>query len=91
MSPQLSVIIPAYNEAGRLPVYLATVRPYLSASFGSNYEVLVIDDGSSDGLSDTLGEIAPEWPQLRVLHHARNLGKGAAVRTGMLAASGEVL
>jgi dolichyl-phosphate beta-glucosyltransferase len=78
------VVIPAFNEAGRLPATLARVREYLAAR-GSSYEILVVDDGSSDGTERAalaLGE------DVRVLRHAPNRGKGYAVRRGMLAARG---
>jgi dolichyl-phosphate beta-glucosyltransferase len=87
----LSLVLPAYNEAARLPPYLATIRPYLQGRCGARYEVIVVDDGSRDGLPGMLKAIAADWPQLRVMRHARNSGKGAAVRTGMLAADGELL
>lgn len=87
----LSVILPAYNEAARLPVYLAAVRQYLQTRYRDCHEVIVVDDGSGDGLAGILDGLAPAWPQLRVIRHAENQGKGAAVRTGMLAAGGELL
>ncbi len=91
MQPALSLVIPAYNERHRLPRYLAEVRKYLDAQFAGLYEVIVVDDGSSDGLADLLTEKTPAWPQLKLLRHDQNRGKGAAVRTGMLAAQGELL
>jgi len=87
----LSLIIPAYNEAKRLPPYLAVVREHLDRRYPDAYEVIIVDDGSSDGLPDVLEPLAADWPQLTVIGHATNQGKGAAVRTGMLAARGELL
>jgi dolichyl-phosphate beta-glucosyltransferase len=87
----LSVVIPAYNEARRLPPYLSAVRAYLDGHYPGSYEVIVVDDGSRDGLAGVLAPIAADWPQLAVIEHAANQGKGAAVRTGMLAARGERL
>jgi dolichyl-phosphate beta-glucosyltransferase len=86
---ELSVVIPAFNEANRLPRYLHSVRNYLRFQFGADYEVLVIDDGSTDRQEECVRAIAVGWDQLRYIKHDRNQGKGAAVRTGMLNASGQ--
>ncbi|HEX9188595.1 MAG TPA: dolichyl-phosphate beta-glucosyltransferase [Vicinamibacteria bacterium] len=85
-APLLSVVIPAFNEARRLPATLARVREHLAAQ-GRPHEILVVDDGSSDGTA----EVARQAPGagVRVLRHEPNRGKGYAVRRGMLAATGE--
>ncbi|HEV7465515.1 MAG TPA: dolichyl-phosphate beta-glucosyltransferase [Candidatus Dormibacteraeota bacterium] len=83
----LSLVVPSYNEAERLPPSLARMREHLDAS-GEEYEVIVVDDGSSDGTAATAEHAAETWPQLRVLRLQRNQGKGAATRAGMLAARG---
>jgi glycosyltransferase involved in cell wall biosynthesis len=83
----LSMVIPAYNEARRLPPTLARLRDYLDAGPDS-YEVLVVDDGSDDDTVAVARGVAREWPQLEVLTLAHNQGKGAAVREGMLHARG---
>lgn len=85
--PQRSVVIPAYNERLRLPPYLKAVVEYLDASPGG-WEVLVIDDGSTDGTGAAAGAAVGGHPGVRVLRLPHNLGKGAAVRSGMLAARG---
>ena len=87
----LSLVIPAYNERERLPPYLARVRSYLSQQTADDYEVIVVDDGSFDGLADVLQQLAHTWSRLVVIRHRQNRGKGAAVRTGMLAARGRLL
>ena len=87
----LSLILPALDEARRLPPYLQSVRAYLEQSFRQPYEVIVVDDGSRDETAAVVERLAGQWPQLRLLRHAQNEGKGAAVRTGVLAARGEFL
>jgi dolichyl-phosphate beta-glucosyltransferase len=87
----ISLVLPAFNEAQRMPAYLETVHSYLDRQYPGRYEVLVVDDGSTDGLDRLLEPVAAGWPQLRLLRHWQNLGKGAAVRTGMQAAAGELL
>lgn len=87
----ISIVIPAYNELGRLPAYLQHVRTHCQAAFGGEYEVVVVDDGSTDGLGDYLDRTAEGWDELSVVRHATNQGKGAAVRTGMLSGRGELL
>jgi len=91
MGISLSVIIPAYNESVRLPPFLASVRRYLDDRYPNTYEVIVVDDGSGDDLPQALKAATTDWPELLVMRHPANRGKGAAVRTGMLAARGQRL
>ena len=91
VSIAFSLIIPAYNEAQRLPLFLPSVRTHLSDHYGGSYEVIVVDDGSTDDTPAVLRELAAHWPQFKPISHSHNQGKGAAVKTGMLAAIGEVL
>lgn len=91
--PRLSVVIPAYNEAERLPAALARLAAWF-ASFSGPVEILVIDDGSVDGTSAVAKAAArrmPEHVALRVARHETNRGKGAAIRDGCLQAEGEVV
>jgi len=89
--PMLSVVIPAYNEAHRLPRTLDEIQPYLTNRF-PQHEVIVVDDGSSDGTPKLVAaRAALNWPELRVLCQPRNLGKGAAVRRGCLEARGDLV
>ena len=81
-----SVVIPAFNEARRLPPYLEEIIAYFEGR-GDAYEVIVVDDGSRDGTADRVREVAGGAP-VRVIPLAGNEGKGAAVRHGMLAAVG---
>ena len=85
---KLSVIIPAFNEANRLPATLNRIFEYLSMSgLNRETEVLVVDDGSFDKTAQIV--LARPENNLRLISHDRNLGKGAAVKTGALKASGE--
>lgn len=82
---KLSVIIPAYNESKTIREILARVRATAMAD-----EIIVVDDGSQDGTREILMEIDGK-DGVRVLLHDRNQGKGAAVVTGIKAATGDVL
>jgi dolichyl-phosphate beta-glucosyltransferase len=87
-APLLSLVIPAYNEGARLPATLAAVRAFCAAHPGP-LEVIVVDDGSRDATPGLLAAAKlPRGAMLRVLRHTVNQGKGAAVRTGCLAARG---
>ncbi|KAK0214930.1 glycosyltransferase family 2 protein [Armillaria fumosa] len=88
----LSVVIPAYNETERLPIMLSSAIDHLSKTTHS-FEVLIIDDGSSDDTSAASLTLAGKYPKcdIRVVTLKKNLGKGGAVRHGMLYASGERL
>lgn len=88
--PDVSLVVPAYNESWRIPATLAAIRAYLSAQKYRS-ELIVVDDGSRDGTSEVVRRAARHFPpeiDVRIILHARNLGKGAAVRTGCLAARG---
>jgi dolichyl-phosphate beta-glucosyltransferase len=81
-----SIVIPAFNEARRLPPYLEEIIAFFDGR-GVPYEVIVVDDGSRDGTAERVRETAGPAP-VRVIPLAGNEGKGAAVRHGMLAAVG---
>jgi dolichyl-phosphate beta-glucosyltransferase len=85
VTPRWSVVIPAFNEAQRLPPYLENVVAYFEGR-DEPYEVIVVDDGSTDGTADLVE--ARGMPSVSVLRLRPNAGKGAAVRAGMLAAKG---
>lgn len=88
MTPTLSLVVPAYNEADRLGPYLTEIRAYLDVECRGSYEVLVVDDGSSDDTAGLVSRVGSRWQQLRLMRHTVNRGKGAAVRTGVLATTG---
>lgn len=84
---QLSIVLPAFNEAKRLPRSLASIHDYFSGHNG--YEVIVVSDGSTDGTEQILQDWQVSWPELRVLAYQPNRGKGHAVREGVLASIGD--
>jgi dolichyl-phosphate beta-glucosyltransferase len=88
----LSIVVPAYNEADRLPATLARIAEYLGQQTYS-YELIVVDDGSHDNTRGVVEAFAAEhsWARLETYPDGRNRGKGAAVRVGMLAAGGREL
>lgn len=87
---KLSVIIPAFNEQERLPETLCAAHEWLNMHGAHDFEILVVDDGSTDATSDRVNELMPGMPELRLLQQATNRGKGAAVRRGMLEAEGDI-
>ena len=91
MSASLSVIIPAYNESARLGNTLRAVVDYLTQN-APGTEVIVVDDGSSDTTADLARQVFRESKSLRtsVISYKSNLGKGRAVRLGLLAARSDV-
>jgi dolichyl-phosphate beta-glucosyltransferase len=89
MFPELSIVIPAYNEELRLLPTLNRLEAFLRAQ-ALSYEIVVVDDGSRDGTAALVERTAETMANLRLVRQSPNRGKGAAVRVGMLAASGQI-
>ncbi len=87
---KLSVVVPVYNERYLVRELLRRVLAVEDPSLAA-LEVLVVDDGSTDGTRQVLRELAAAEPRLRYFEHARNQGKGSAIRTGIAAATGDVI
>lgn len=83
---RLSVVIPVYNERDTIAEIIARVD-----RVPIDKEIIAVDDCSRDGTRDRLAELQPRHPDLRVLHHDVNRGKGAALRTGFAAARGDIV
>lgn len=88
--PQLSIIVPAYNEEKRLAGSLEGILRYLDSRWPDT-EVVVVDDGSKDNTAAIAREFAARDPRVRLLALQPNAGKGHAVRRGMLAGEGDLL
>lgn len=87
---KISVILPAYNEAGNLPTLIEKVDRVFSDKKIEG-EAIVINDGSLDGTGTVADELAEKYPFLQVLHHRRNMGLTKALSNGFGAASGDII
>jgi glycosyltransferase involved in cell wall biosynthesis len=83
---QLSVLVPAYNEAATIARVLAALQ-----TLSYELEIIVVDDGSEDDTAATVGALAEGDPRITLLAHARNRGKGAAVRTALRRSTGRAI
>lgn len=87
---KLSVVVPAYNEAQRLPPSLDTIVAYLQANH-PDFEVVVVDDGSTDETPALVRARCDAEPRVRLISYRPNQGKGHAVRKGLEAATGDAI
>lgn len=83
---KISVVLPIYNEAATVEEIVARVR-----ASGYAQEIVAVDDASSDGTRGILDQLATRHPELVVLRHERNQGKGAALRSGFAKATGDLI
>ncbi len=88
--PELSAVIPVFNEEENLPVLAAEVQGAMQA-IGRPYEVIYVDDGSTDGSPGILSELAREDPAVRVIRQQRNAGQSAALAAGFRCARGGII
>jgi dolichyl-phosphate beta-glucosyltransferase len=98
--PELSIVVPAYNEEGRLARTLTRIREYFAGRSvppgvapniaWDQLEILIVDDGSKDGTARIAQEWSREMPSLRLVSNGENRGKGFSVRHGMLEARGRL-
>ena len=87
--PLLSVVIAAYNEAHIIADTVQRIATFLHGKH--SYEIVVVDDGSSDATLKILKELESRCPSLRVIRNGANRGKGYAMKQGILAARGEII
>jgi glycosyltransferase involved in cell wall biosynthesis len=90
ISPEISLVIPVYNEEENLPVLHGEIRQAMEG-VGRPYEVIYVDDGSSDGSPAILSGLAGQDPRVRVLRQRRNSGQSAALDAGFRFARGAVV
>ncbi len=95
--PELSIIIPAYNEEKRLSRTLARIRDYFATENTApdalqldGIEILIVDDGSTDGMASIAQDWEQQMPGVRLIRNDRNRGKGYSVKHGMLQARGRI-
>jgi dolichyl-phosphate beta-glucosyltransferase len=86
----ISIIIAAYNEERRIIPSLLKIKEYLTKQ-DLPYEIIVVDDGSTDGTHAVVTDLIKDIPYLKVIHYAPNKGKGHALRTGVLASKGDII
>jgi glycosyltransferase involved in cell wall biosynthesis len=84
----VSIVVPVFNEEGAAP---DLAREIAAAFAGRPFEILFVDDASADGTVAALAALRPEIPELRLLRHRSNAGQSRAVRSGVLAARGEIV
>ena len=85
-APAISILVPAYGEAGTIEQVLRR-----ALALGLDCEIIVVDDGSQDSTAAVVQRLADELPQVRLIRHERNRGKGAAVRTAIDASRGDIV
>jgi len=88
--PELSVVIPAYNEEKRLAPVLESIISFFAGK-GIDFEIVVVNDGSTDNTGALVKQFAVQHKQIRLIEHAPNKGKGYAIKIGVLAANGELI
>ncbi|MCX6943012.1 MAG: glycosyltransferase family 2 protein [Verrucomicrobia bacterium] len=92
MTPTLrySLVVPFYNEAGNIVPLIATAVAVLD-TLRHNYEIILVNDGSTDATDAEISACITRWPQCRALHQPRNLGQATALLDGLRSARGEIL
>lgn len=90
LQPELSIVVPAYNEAENLPILVSEIRKALSWA-ESTYEVILVDDASTDASPGVMRQLATANEHVRLIRHARNLGQSAALVAGFEHARGAIV
>ena len=88
--PGLSVFFPAYNDSGTIASLVITALQ-TARELTSDFEIIIVNDGSADATAQIADELARTYPEVRVVHHPRNRGYGGALRSGFEAATRELV
>jgi glycosyltransferase involved in cell wall biosynthesis len=88
--PHYSLVVPFYNEAGNILPLIGTAVAVLDA-LHRDYEIILVNDGSTDATADEIAACIARWPHCRALHQPRNLGQATALLDGLRTARGEIL
>jgi len=86
--PEISVVVPVYNEAENAPELVAEIDAALS---GRAYEMIFVNDASSDDTAKVLTDLKVKYAELRVISHRQNAGQSRAVRSGVMAAKAQII
>lgn len=86
---KFTVVIPCYNEEKAIRETVETINECIKDR--DDYEIIVVNDGSTDKSSEILASITPDYPALKVIEHEKNRGYGAALKTGIMAARSELI
>jgi len=87
MEKNLSIIVPVYNEINAVDNCITSLVKIKNLDLGHNFEILIVDDGSTDGTTQLLKSIASKRQDIEVIFHQDNKGYGAAIKTGIAQAS----
>jgi glycosyltransferase involved in cell wall biosynthesis len=88
--PGLSVFFPAYNDSGTIASLVIAARQ-AARRLTSDFEIIIVNDGSADSTAQIADELARTYPEVKVIHHSRNRGYGGALRSGFEAATRELI
>lgn len=86
----VTIVVPVYNEVDSVPRLVKQIVEALTG-LGSIYEILLIDDGSTDGTADIIANLSAEWPSVKAVYLARNYGQSTAMQAGFDAAQGKLV
>jgi glycosyltransferase AglD len=87
---EISILLPAYNEAEQIEKCILEVETAVR-SFSKSYEIIVSEDGSTDGTADIVAKMAKRNPQLVLLHSPTRLGKGKAIKNALISSKGKII